>query len=216
MFTGLVEAKGRVERTLPQGEAVVVWLATALDPGAIGASLAIDGTCLTVTEKTGGLLSLVVGPETLRRTTLGALHAGDEVNLERPLALGDRLGGHLVQGHVDAVGQVERRADIGPALQLWIAASPEIMRYVVIKGSIAVDGISLTINQATETAFEVTLIPHTRESTTLGGKPVGARVNLEVDLIGKYVERLIAPRAAGLPAQGALTLEKLKEHGFAD
>ncbi|HJZ83592.1 MAG TPA: riboflavin synthase [Polyangia bacterium] len=216
MFTGLVEAKGRVERATPGGDEVTLELATDLDPGPVGSSLAIDGTCLTVVKKADGRVAAVVGPETLRKTTLGALKVGDEVNLERPLKMGDRLGGHLLLGHVDGVGVIERRAEIGPAAQIWITAPPEVMRYVILKGSVAVDGISLTINQATETAFEVTLVPHTRQATTLDRKPPGARVNLEADVIGKYVERLLAARAAGLPGGGGVTLALLKEHGFAD
>jgi riboflavin synthase len=215
MFTGLVEATGRVERATPAGDARTLVIATALDPGELGASLAVDGTCLTVTARAAGEVTTVVGPETLARTTLGALRPGEIVNLERPLRLGDRLGGHLVQGHVDGVGAIERRQAIGPAMQVWIGAPPEVMRYVIVKGSIAVDGISLTVNQVSETAFEVTLIPHTRDATTLDRKPVGGRVNLEADMIGKYVERLLGTRAGGPPA-GGLDLATLREHGFAD
>jgi riboflavin synthase len=217
MFTGIVEATGKIARAdrAADGGAVTLVIATALDPGELGASLAIDGTCLTVTAKTNGALTLVVGPETLAKTTLGSLRAGDEVNLERPMRLSDRLGGHLVLGHVDATGTIERKTPLPPAVELWIAAPPEIMRYIIVKGSIAVDGISLTVNRATETAFCVTLIPHTLAATTLDRKPAGARVNLEADLIGKYVERLFEARAAGFPP-GGLSLDKLKEHGFAD
>jgi riboflavin synthase len=216
MFTGLVEAKGRVEKAAPKAEgAVELEVRTELDPGELGASLAVEGTCLTVTHKAAGRVTMLIGPETLARTTLGALKAGDEVNLERPMRLSDRLGGHLVLGHVDGRGRVERKQPVGPAVQYWIAAPPEVMRYIIIKGSVAVDGISLTVNQVTETAFEVTIIPHTLEVTSLGGKEPGAAVNLEADLIGKYVERLLEARVAGLPKTG-LTLEKLKEHGFAD
>jgi len=215
MFTGIVEATGKIARADRQSEAVTLVIATDLDPGDIGASLAIDGTCLTVTAKTAGAVTAVVGPETLAKTTLGALRVGNEVNLERPMRLGDRLGGHLVLAHVDATGAIQSKTPAGSAVEIWIAAPPEIMRYIIIKGSIAVDGISLTVNRATETAFEVTIIPHTRDATTLDRKAVGAQVNLEADLIGKYVERLFEARAAGFPPSG-LTLEKLKEYGFAD
>ena len=218
MFTGLIEGTGRVERAVPGPDQVALELSTDLDPGPLGASLAIDGTCLTVVEKAAGRLSAVVGPETLRRTTLGALRPGDEVNLERPLRMGDRLGGHLVLGHVDAIGSIERRREIGDAAEVWIVAPPEVMRYVIAKGSVAVDGISLTINEATETSFQVTLIPHTRQATTLDRKAPGARVNLEADVLGKYVERLLDARLAGMPrgAAGGLTLDFLRENGFAD
>src|SRR5215470_11711113 len=164
MFTGIVEATGKIARADRQGDAVTLVIATNLDPGEIGASLAIDGTCLTVTAKTKGAVTAVVGPETLAKTTLGALRPGDEVNLERPLRLGDRLGGHLVLGHVDGIGTIERRGALGDAVEVWLVAPPEVMRYVILKGSVAVDGISLTINEATETAFQVTLIPHTRQA----------------------------------------------------
>jgi len=218
MFTGIIEATGRVERAVPGPDAVALALLTELDPGPLGASLAIDGTCLTVVETSAGRVSAVVGPETLRRTTLGALRPGDEVNLERPLRMGDRLGGHLVLGHVDGVGTIERRRALGDAAELWIDAPPEVMRYLIHKGSVAVDGISLTVNEATETAFQVTLIPHTRQATTLDRKAPGARVNLEADVLGKYVERLLDARLAGMPrgAAGGLSLDFLREHGFAD
>src|SRR5262249_22066254 len=146
------------------------------------------------------------------KTTLGALQVGDFVNLERPLRLSDRLGGHLVSGHVDATGIIERKRELGPAVEIEIQAPPDVLRYVVPKGSITVDGISLTVNRVSETWFAVALIPHTREATTLDGKPVGNRVNLEADLIGKYVERLLAGRMGGMPSVG-LTLDFLKEHG---
>jgi riboflavin synthase len=214
MFTGLVETTGRVDAVDPQGDAMTLTVHTTLDPGPIGASLAVDGVCLTVTGAAAGVVRAVVGPETLARTTLGLLQPGAVVNLERPLRLGDRLGGHMVSGHVDAVGKIARKAEIGPAVQIWIQAPSEVLRYVVVKGSIAVDGISLTVNQVAADAFEVTLIPHTRTTTTLDGKPVGAAVNLESDIIGKYVERLLGPRAGG-PASG-ITLDRLKECGFAD
>jgi riboflavin synthase len=216
MFTGLVEATGTVERVAPAGESIGLFLRTDLDPGPLGASLAVDGTCHTITEKASGLLATVMGPETLARTTLGDLTAGMEVNLERPLRLGDRLGGHLVLGHVDATGTIDRREEVGTALRLFLLAPPEVMRYVIVKGSIAVDGISLTVNQATETQLEVTLVPHTRTATTLDRKRVGARVNLEADVLGKYVERLVQARAAGIAQGGGLTLDLLREHGFAD
>ncbi len=191
MFTGLVEAIGTVAEVKPADQAVVLTLECPLDPGEIGASLAVDGVCLTVTSMGGGRVTATLGHETLSRTTLGALRVGDRVNLERPLALGDRLGGHMVSGHVDAVGRVSGRKDAGEAVDIEIAMGPELMRYVIEKGSIAVDGISLTVNAVTAGGFSVSIIPHTQEMTTLSGKPVGAGVNLEVDPIAKYVERMM-------------------------
>jgi len=191
VFTGLVEAIGTVAEVKPADQAVVLTLACPLDPGEIGASLAVDGVCLTVTEMGGGHVTATLGHETLSRTTLGTLRVGDRVNLERPLALGDRLGGHMVSGHVDAVGRVSGRRDAGEAVDIEIAMGPELMRYVIEKGSIAVDGISLTVNAVTAEGFSVSIIPHTQEMTTLSGKAVGAGVNLEVDPIAKYVERMM-------------------------
>jgi riboflavin synthase len=158
-----------------------------------------------------GEVDLVAAAETLSLTTLGRLAPGDAVNLERPLRVGDRLGGHLVAGHVDGVGHVAARDHRGEALDVTVACAPELLRYVVAKGSIAIDGISLTVNTVDARGFAVSLIPHTQSATTLAAKEAGTPVNLEVDMIGKYVEKLLAGH---LPA-GGLTLEKLKEHGFA-
>ena len=210
MFTGIVEEIGRVLALVPGAAQSEVRLATALDPGPLGSSLAVDGVCLTVTARAGGEVTATVGPETLARTTLGALRSGDRVNLERPLRLTDRLGGHLVAGHVDAVGTIARRHSSGAALVIDVAAPPEVLRYVVLKGSVAVDGISLTVNEVGPQGFGVTLIPHTLGATTLPDKRDGARVNLEADLIGKYVEKLLGPRGE----REGLTLEFLARHGF--
>lgn len=195
MFTGLVEAIGQIEavRVLPSERSLVVTVRSALfsveQP--LGASVAVDGVCLTVTAWRPGEMEAVVGPETAERTTLGRLAAGTTVNLERPLRLGDRLGGHLVAGHVDGLGviaAVEARAE---AIDVCITPPVALLRYVIEKGSVAVDGISLTVNTVDARAFTVSLIPHTQAATTLAKKAVGAPVNLEVDMIGKYVEKLV-------------------------
>jgi riboflavin synthase len=220
MFTGLVEDVGRIERidpipsgkgSLPSGKGRRLRLSAQLfdEEQPLGASVAVDGVCLTVTEWTRGQVSVDVGPETIERSTLGRLSVGARVNLERPMRLGDRLGGHLVAGHVDGVGRIASVRPRGEAVDVTIAADPALLRYVVEKGSICVDGISLTVNTVNTGSFAVSLIPHTQAVTTLDKKGAGAEVNLEVDLIGKYVEKLLGafPQKDGLAA-------KLKEHGF--
>ena len=211
MFTGLVEDVGWLERVEnAPGRRRISVAARLLDEELpLGASLAVDGVCLTVVEWNKGRVALDVGPETLARTTLGELTAGAAVNLERPLKMGDRLGGHMVAGHVDAVGRIERVQARGEAIDLFVATDRALLRYVVEKGSIAVDGISLTVNQVDGHGFMVSIIPHTQTATTLTKKGAGARVNLEVDLIGKYVEKLVAPHRDSL-------LETLKENGYVD
>jgi riboflavin synthase len=218
VFTGLVEDVGTIRQITVENEARRLTIATRLagDDLPIGASLAVDGICLTVVATEAGSVDLVAAAETLARTALGRLAVGDSVNLERPLKLGDRLGGHLVAGHVDGVGYVKSLGRRGDALDITIEAPADLLRYVIEKGSITVDGISLTVNAVDDRTFQVSLIPHTQVATTLGKKPVGAPLNLEVDLIGKYVEKLVKPAAAAAEsAPGGITLDKLKEHGFA-
>jgi riboflavin synthase len=194
MFTGLVEDIGTVVKADRQGDA----LALIVRPGAIpvaelaiGESVCHDGACLTVTATTADSYTVLAGAETLARTTLADARIGSELNLERALRVGDRLGGHMVAGHVDATGVVAAPRDEGANLVYTIAADGALLRYVVEKGSIAVDGISLTVNRVDREGFDVAIIPHTAEHTTFGDKHAGARVNLEVDLIGKYVEKLL-------------------------
>src|ERR1700690_420190 len=209
MFTGIVEGKGTVEsigraepdraRGEPEPPAVRLVVRTVLDVASlpIGASVAVDGVCLTVIERTVGRLAADLGPETLMLTTLGALEPGARVHLERPLRLGDPLGGHLVAGHVDAMGTIVARRENGRALDLEISVPAPVSRALGPKGSIAVDGVSLTINtiaalgESVGAVFSVTLIPHTLAVTNLGAKGLGAFVNLEADLIAKHVERLV-------------------------
>jgi riboflavin synthase len=195
MFTGLVEDIGRVESASHAADrAVELTIAPASIDAAkldLGESIAIDGVCLTVTRREPGRFRVLAGPETLARTTIGKLAAGARVNLERALLASARLGGHIVAGHVDGLGELAARRPVGPAIDMSFRAPPELLRYVVEKGSICVDGISLTVNRVDTTSFAVGLIPHTLEHTTLGGKQVGQAVNLEVDIVGKYVEKLL-------------------------
>jgi riboflavin synthase len=194
VFTGLVEDTGRIVRAERREDAVELEVAPVVLPCselALGDSVAIDGCCLTVTARTDRSFSVLAGPETLARTTAGRLGVGTRVNLERALLATARLGGHMVAGHVDGIGDIASRMPIGPAVEITFRTPPALLRYVVEKGSVCVDGISLTVNRVDEYAFAVGLIPHTLEHTTLGEKQVGAQVNLEVDLVGKYVEKFV-------------------------
>jgi riboflavin synthase len=189
VFTGLVAGKG-VVRALGEGRLQVETpLAAELRPGD---SIAVNGVCLTAVERGNGSFAADVMPETLRRTSLEPLAEGDEVNLELPLRAGDRLGGHVMQGHVDGTGTVASVSEDGLSRVVRIEAPAELLRYVVHKGSIAVDGVSLTVSAVDDEAFEVSLIPETLERTTLGAAVPGRTVNLEVDVLAKYVEKLSA------------------------
>jgi riboflavin synthase len=188
VFTGIVEELGRLRRR--DGHRFEIDAVAVMEDMKLGDSIAHNGVCLTVVDIGAGWYAVDVVDETLARSDLGDLREGDPVNLERPMRLGDRLGGHLVQGHVDAVGTVVR-----PAPDLRITMPPELGRYVVEKGSITVDGCSLTVVDAGADSFSVAVIPHTAEQTTLGRKGPGATVNLEVDIVAKYVERLLTKEA---------------------
>jgi riboflavin synthase len=189
VFTGLVAGKGVVSGLAHGRVEVETPLAEELQPGD---SIAVNGVCLTATERTDGSFAAEVMPETLRRTSLAPLEIGEEVNLELPLKASDRLGGHLVQGHVDGTGTVASVTDEGNSRVVRIDAPGELLRYIVEKGSIAVDGVSLTVSAVDDQAFEVSLIPETLERTTLGATAPGRTVNLEVDVLAKYVEKLTA------------------------
>lgn len=195
MFTGLVEATGTVKAVEPGGMARVVISANDIAEGAhIGDSISVNGVCLTVSERSEDALTFYAMPETLRRTALGALSEGDLANLERAMSPQGRFGGHIVQGHVDGVGEVLGVKPEGDA-EIWEFGAPEaVLRYTVEKGSICVDGISLTVVAVRESSFTVSILPQTREATNLKRLGVGDRVNLEADVIGKYVERLLEPR----------------------
>jgi riboflavin synthase len=197
MFTGIVEGQGTVAelRAAADGSGAALrvdapWLAGQLSTGD---SVAVNGCCVTVTGTTGAGFAADLVAETLRRTALGGLRQGEPVNLERPLAADGRLGGHVVQGHVDGVGRVLARDPVGDGVELRIGLDPALARYVVVKGSIAVDGVSLTVAGTGQDWFSVALVPHTLAVTTLGRRQPGDAVQLEVDVLAKYVERLLGP-----------------------
>jgi len=191
VFTGIVVEQGRVVEPAPQ---LVLDAPGIAADAALGDSVAVDGCCLTVTAIDGTRLSFDAVPETLALTTLGALAPGDRVNLEPALRAGDRMGGHLVQGHVDDVGTLVEETPEGDQVLMVFEAADSVLRYAVLKGSIAVNGVSLTVARLEPGRFAVAVIPHTREVTGLGALEIGARVNLEADLFGKYVERIAGSR----------------------
>jgi riboflavin synthase len=206
MFTGIVEELGSVRAIAPAngGARLEIGCSTVLTDAELGSSIAVNGCCLTVVALDDGWWAADAQRETLDRTTLGELRAGDPVNLERPVRLADRLGGHLVQGHVDAVGSVSARTpELDDSTRLTVSAPEPLLRYVVEKGSITVDGVSLTVAQVDDAGFSVALIPHTLVVTTLGTREPGDGVNLEVDVLAKYVERLVMGTMQSVSNEGA-------------
>lgn len=195
MFTGIVEELGRVAaiQALPDNAIrITIEGPTVLSDANLGDSICVNGVCLTVAEQNGDQFTADVMSETINRTTIGDLLAGSQVNLERPVTLATRLGGHLVQGHVDAVGAVSARQHSENWDVVTITPPKDLLKYVVEKGSITIDGTSLTVSAVTDSTFSVSLIPATLEKTTLGIRQIGDRVNLEVDVLAKYVEKLVA------------------------
>jgi riboflavin synthase len=213
MFTGLVEGVGEIVEMLRQAEGVRLTVATPFPAGelTLGESVAVAGACLTVVAVTSRGFTAELSPETLARSTFNLKKAREKVNLERALRLGDRLGGHLVTGHLDGVGVLRERREGPSHIGLKFELPEAMSRYVIEKGSIAVDGVSLTVNAVAGNTFTVNIIPHTARETTIGGLKVGDRVNLEADLIGKYVEKLLKGRS---PEASGVTSEFLARHGF--
>ena len=206
MFTGIVEELGNVRLIRP--DRLTVKAAKVLADIGLGASIAVNGTCLTVTDFTADSFSVGIQPETLRRTNLGFLKVDDEVNLERAVALGGRLGGHLVQGHIDDTGKIVSIRQEQKSKLMTVAAPHLLMRYMAVKGFVAVDGLSLTIAELGADSFTVSLVEFSQNKTTIGRKKVGDVVNLEVDIIAKYGESLAKHSGEGI------TFDFLQEHGF--
>ncbi len=212
MFTGIVEEMGQVKSLRRDAGAarLTISASTVLGGTVLGDSICVNGVCLTVVDLKRGEFSADVAVETLRVTNLGELKTGEAVNLERALQLSARIGGHLVSGHVDAVARIREKREEGNGWRIFIDAPETVLRYIIRKGSIAVDGISLTVADVDKSGFSIAVIPHTAKLTTLGFKGAGDSVNLETDIIGKYVERLLSGRV-----EGGVNLELLKKTGFA-
>lgn len=211
MFTGIIEGIGEIKEVkgAEKGLSLRVSIPNIFDDIKIGDSIAVNGACLTAKTITGGSFIADVSAETIRRTTMGRLKTGDRVNIERALMLSDRLGGHIVTGHIDGTAKIVDKRQEGESVKIMFSLDKELLRYIIKKGSIAIDGISLTVNELNSASFSVNIIPHTKEKTTLLDKSVGDEVNVEVDIIGKYVERLL-----GKGKESPIDKAFLSEHGF--
>ncbi|MBN1381587.1 MAG: riboflavin synthase [Deltaproteobacteria bacterium] len=217
MFTGIIEGMGTVRSLARKGEDAFLTLDTAVDLAElkVGDSIAVNGACLTATAKTKTGFQADVSAETLERTNLKTIKTGDKVNLEKSLRLSDFLGGHIVLGHVDGVGKIRQKTEKSNSIIIAVDVTEHLTRYIVEKGSVAVDGISLTVNQCQESCFYVNVIPHTAQATTIGFRKVGDAVNIETDILGKYVEKLLRAGRMGNKEQNRkIDLNFLTEHGY--
>ena len=218
MFTGIIQAVGNIASLDQQGGDVRLAIHSDKLPMSdvgLGDSIAVSGVCLTVVEKSASGFCADVSGETLRRTMIGSLAVNDAVNLEKALTLETRLGGHLVSGHVDGIGTVTGRREDSRSVQFTVQAPAELARYIAVKGSICIDGVSLTVNAVDGAAFELNIVPHTLSATTLGEYRAGRQINLEVDLVARYLERLLLGESAAQPgSSGLLTRELLESCGF--
>lgn len=215
MFTGLIEEVGEIQgiRRGQRSCVLTIGCKTVLEDAKIGDSIAVNGVCLTVTSRGGGYYTADVMSETMNRSSLGQLASGFKVNLERAMPANGRFGGHIVSGHIDGTGTVQSIVPDDNAVWYTIAARPELLRYIVEKGSITIDGISLTVAYVDESCFKVSIIPHTQQVTALHDRRVGDLVNLECDIIGKYVEKLMMPQKEE-KKESRITEAFLKEYGF--
>jgi riboflavin synthase len=218
MFTGIIEGTGEIRDIRKTGQELACTIQTPafFSDCHSGDSIAVDGVCLTITSVKGNLLALDISAETLARSTLGTLRQGVVVNLERPLRLSDRLGGHLVSGHVDGTGIIEKLERHQESWIMRISVDQEMSRYLIEKGSIALDGISLTINKCKGKSFEVTIIPQTARATTISNKRQGDRVNVEIDMISKYIEKFLSRDRPTMPSQTPSRIDRdmLLRYGF--
>ncbi len=214
MFTGLVETVGKLEARAARGPGARLSIATSLPSLVLGESISVNGVCLTVDAVTKTGFEADASGETLQKTTLGALRVGSRLNLERALTLEKRLGGHIVTGHVDGVGTLVSRAPLGEAERLAFRFPPELGRFIAPKGSVTVDGISLTVNGVSDDTFDVAIIPRTRQETGIGELALGGAVNLEVDVLARYVLRALEAKGAGAAEKDAAMAELLRKNGY--
>lgn len=216
MFTGLIEEIGKVEAVIKSAKSarITIKARKVLEELKLGDSICTNGVCLTVTSFDNQKFTVDVMAETMRRSNLKNLSPGDEINMERALSVGDRLGGHMVNGHIDGTGEIKTYEQEDNAVWITVAAPPELLKYIVDKGSIAIDGVSLTVAYVDGAVFKVSIIPHTKEMTTLLRKRTGDQVNLECDMIGKYVEKFLSAREQA-PAKKRMDFDFLSENGFA-
>lgn len=215
MFTGLVEEIGNIKAITKSTKSakITIKASKVLEKVKLGDSISTNGVCLTVTDFSTNYFTVDVMAETMRRSNLKNLSSGDEINLERALRLGDRLGGHMVSGHIDGVGVISKYENEENAVWITIKTPPELLRYIVEKGSIAIDGVSLTVAYVDDTSFKVSIIPHTKDVTTLLRKKIGDEVNLECDMVGKYIEKLMSIKEQKNVKKG-IDLNFLSENGF--
>ncbi|MBE4007689.1 riboflavin synthase [Vibrio parahaemolyticus] len=217
MFTGIVEAVGKLTAITPKGEDITVTVEVGkldMSDVKLGDSIATNGVCLTVIDFGSNYYSADLSLETLKKTGFANYQVGEKVNLEKAMLPTTRFGGHIVSGHVDGVGEIVERNQVGRAIEFWVAMPAEISKYVAEKGSITVDGISLTVNDLRKNAFKLTIVPHTCEETTIDQFQVGRKVNLEVDVLARYMERLLQGQQEEQP-ESRITMNFLQQNGFA-
>ncbi|MBD0784905.1 riboflavin synthase [Vibrio sp. Y2-5] len=218
MFTGIVEAVGQLTAITPKGEDVTITVNVGkldMSDVKLGDSIATNGVCLTVVDFNDTSYSADLSLETLKKSGFADYKAGDKVNLEKAMLPTTRFGGHIVSGHVDGVGEIVERNIVGRAIEFWVELPEELNKYVAEKGSITVDGISLTVNDLRKNAFKLTIVPHTTQETTIDSFQVGRKVNLEVDVLARYLERLLLGREQAKQPESRLTMEFLQQNGFA-